>query len=232
MLIFQGYPEGTMDFERARYNMVEQQIRPWDVLDQEVLDLLFVVRREDFVPPVYRAIAFTDMEIPLVLDGARTGECMLSPKLEARLLQNLAVRRHEHVLEIGAGSGYMAALLAHRARHVVSCEIHPGLAAFARANLERAGIRNALVEQRDGAQPVGAGSFEVILLSGSVPFVPEALLRRLSVGGRLAAIVGEAPAMQAQLVTRTGPDSFTAENLFETAAPRLHGFPEKDGFRF
>jgi protein-L-isoaspartate(D-aspartate) O-methyltransferase len=232
MLIFQGYPERTMDFERARYNMIEQQIRPWDVLDQEVLDLLFVVRREDFVPPAYRAIAFTDMEIPLVVDGAKTGECMLAPKLEARLLQNLGIRKHEHVLEVGTGSGHMAALLAHRARHVVSCEIHPGLAAFARANLERAGVRNVIVEQRDGSQPAGAGSYEVILLSGSVPFVPEAMMRRLSVGGRLAAIVGDAPAMEAQLITRTGPDSFSLENLFETVAPRLHGFPEKDGFRF
>ncbi|GAA4413206.1 protein-L-isoaspartate O-methyltransferase family protein [Quisquiliibacterium transsilvanicum] len=221
-----------MDFERARYNMVEQQIRPWDVLDQEVLDLLLVVRREDFVPPAYRAIAFVDMEVPLLIDGARTGECMLSPKVEARLLQNLSVRRHEHVLEIGAGSGHMAALLAHRARHVVSCEIHPGLAAFARVNLDRAGVRNAVVEQRDGAQPAGPASYEVILLSGSVPFVPEALLHRLTIGGRLAAVVGDAPAMEAQLITRTGPDSFTAETLFETVAPRLHGFPEKDAFRF
>lgn len=222
-----------MDFERARYNMVEQQIRPWDVLDQEVLDLLFVVKREDFVPQAYRAIAFTDMEIPLVLDGERTGEHMLPPRVEARLLQSLAVRKHEHVLEIGAGSGYMAALLAHRARQVVSYEIHAGLAAFARANLQRAGVRNAMVEQRDGATAhSGPGSVDVILLSGSVPFVPEALMRRLTVGGRLAAIVGDAPAMEAQLVTRTGPDSFTAETLFETVAPRLHGFPEKDGFRF
>lgn len=221
-----------MDFERARYNMVEQQIRPWDVLDQEVLDLLFVVRREEFVPPAYRAIAFTDMEVPLVVDGVRTGESMLSPKMEARLLQNLAVRRHEHVLEIGAGSGYMAALLAHRARQVVSCEIHPGLAAFARANLERAGVRNVRVEERDGSRLRATDTCDVILLSGSVPFVPETLLNRLPVGGRLAAIVGDAPAMEAQLITRTGPDSFAAETLFETVAPRLHGFPEKDGFRF
>lgn len=221
-----------MDFERARYNMVEQQIRPWNVLDQEVLDLLFVVRREDFVPPAYRALAFTDLEIPLVVNGEKTGEFMLEPRVEARLLQSLAIRKHEHVLEIGAGSGYMAALLAHRARHVTTCEIHPGLASFARANLQRAGVRNAVVEQRDGAQPVAGGNIEVILLSGSVPFVPEALLRRLTVGGRLAAITGDAPAMAAQLITRTGPDSFSAETLFETEAPRLHGFPEKDGFRF
>ncbi len=221
-----------MDFEHARYNMIEQQIRPWNVLDQEILDLLFVVKREEFVPPAYRALAFTDLEIPLTLDGEKTGECMLEPRVEARLLQNLAVRRHEHVLEIGAGSGYMAALLAHRARHVTTCEIHPGLASFARANLQRAGVRNAVVEQRDGAQVIAGGSIDVILLSGSVAFVPEALLRRLSVGGRLAAIVGEAPAMAAQLITRTGPDSFAAESLFETEAPRLHGFPERDGFRF
>lgn len=221
-----------MDFERARYNMVEQQIRPWDVLDQDILDLLFVVRREEFVPPAYRALAFTDLEVPLVVDGEKTGECMLPPRVEARLLQSLAVRKHENVLEIGAGSGHMAALLAHRARHVTTLEIHPGLASFARANLQRAGVRNAVVEHRNGAEATVGGNVEVIVLSGSVAFVPEALMHRLTIGGRLVACVGDAPAMTAQLITRTGQDSFLAETLFETVAPRLHGFPEKDGFRF
>ncbi|MEN9316984.1 MAG: hypothetical protein RIS35_3377 [Pseudomonadota bacterium] len=221
-----------MDFERARFNMVEQQIRPWDVLDQEVLDLLFAVRREDFVPQAWRSLAFTDTEIPLVVDGVNTGESMLEPKVEARLIQALAVRRHEHVLEVGAGSGYMAALLAHRARHVMTYEIRPELARFARANLERAGVRNVLVETGNGAEPAGKASFEVIVLSGSVPFVPESMLRRLSVGGRLAAIVGEGPAMEAQVITRTTEQSFSAANLFETAAKPLTGFPVRSHFTF
>lgn len=221
-----------MDFERARFNMVEQQIRPWDVLDQDVLDLMLTVRREDFVPPVYRAMAFTDMEIPLVVDGERTGENMLAPKVEARLLQALAVRKHEHALEIGTGSGFMAALLAHRARHVITREIHPALAVFGRANLELAGLRNVVVEQRDGAELGTGGHFDVILLSGAVAFVPDAFLQRLSVGGRLAAIVGEAPAMEAQLITRTSDSSFAAVNLFETMTRSLIGFPAKDRFRF
>jgi len=222
-----------MDFERARFNMVEQQIRPWDVLDQDVLDLLFVVKREDFVPPAYRAMAFTDMEVPLVVDGVRTGEAMFHPRVEARLLQALAVKKHEHVLEVGTGSGYMAALLAHRARHVVTCEIHPGLAAFGRANLERAGVRNVVAEQRDGSRPpAGDKQFDVVVLSGSVPFVPDAFLRCLSMGGRLVAIVGEAPVMEAQLVTRTGENGFAAVDLFETSARTLSGFPARERFRF
>ena len=221
-----------MDFERARFNMVEQQIRPWDVLEQDVLDLLFAVRREDYVPAAYRALAFTDTEVPQVVDGRSTGEVMLEPKVEARLIQALAVRKHEHVLEVGAGSGYMAALLAHRARHVLSYEIRPELAAFARANLERGGVRNAQVETGNGAAPAGDARFEVIVLSGSVPFVPETLLRRLSIGGRLAAIVGEDPAMEAQVITRTGEQSFSALNLFETSTKRLTGFPEKPKFSF
>lgn len=221
-----------MDFERARFNMVEQQIRPWDVLDQDVLDLLFAVRREDYVPAAYRALAFADTEVPLVVDGQPTGETMFEPKVEARLIQALAVRKHEHVLEVGAGSGYMAALLAHRARHVTTYEIHPGLAALARANLERGGVRNVQVEAGNGAQPAGEARFEVIVLSGSVSFVPEAMLQRLTVGGRLVAIVGDDPAMQAQVITRTQEQSFSAENLFETSARRLTGFPAKPKFSF
>ena len=142
----------TMDFEQARFNMIEQQVRPWDVLDQSVLDLLFVVKREDFVPPEYRALAFSDMEIPLRIDGVDTGECMWSPKLEARILQEIAIKRHDLVLEIGTGSGYMAALLAHKARQVISVEIDPRLQVFGAANLARAGVHNVRLESGDASR--------------------------------------------------------------------------------
>ena len=222
-----------MDFERARFNMIEQQIRPWNVLDQDVLDLLSVVRREDFVPPAYRQMAFTDMEIPLTVGGRATGETMLAPKVEARILQELGVRRHESVLEIGAGSGHMAALLAHRARHVDTLEIDADLARFATANLARAGVANATVRHADGADPsVNPASYDVIVLSGSVPAVPEHLVAKLSPGGRLAAIVGELPVMQAQVLTRAQGGGTTARVLFETVARPLRGFPGKSGFRF
>ena len=221
-----------MDFERARFNMVEQQIRPWEVLDQDVLDLMLSVKREDFVPPPYRAMAFTDMEIPLIVDGVKTGETMFAPRVEARLLQELSPKKHEHVLEVGAGSGFMAALLGHRARHVITREIREDLANFARANIERAGLRNVVVEHRDGSQIADGGHFDVILLSGAVAFVPDAFLQHLSVGGRLAAIVGEAPVMEVQLITRTANNSFSAVSLFETVAKPLSGFPKKERFSF
>ena len=221
-----------MDIERARFNMVEQQIRPWEVLDQDVLDLLFVVRREDYVPAAYRRLAFTDMELPLTVDAKPTGEVMLAPKVEARLLQSAAVRRHETVLEVGAGSGYMAALLAHRARRVVSCEIRPELARFATANLTRGAIANAAVEARNGLEAAAESLWDVIMLSGSVPFVPASLLQQLNLGGRLVAIVGEPPMMVAQLVTRVGEREFATENLFDTVAAPLVGFPQKESFRF
>ncbi len=221
-----------MDFEQARFNMVEQQIRTWDVLDQDVLDLLFVVRREDFVPPAYRQLAFSDLEIPLTIDGRASGETMLAPKLEARMLQSVAPRNTDDVLEIGTGSGFMAALLAHRSRHVTTCELREDLCRFAAANLKFAGIDNVRIEQRHGLQAAADGQFDVIVLSGSVQFVPDSLLERLKVGGRLIAIVGEMPVMSAQRVTRVGERELFAENLFETAAPPLVDFPQRDKFRF
>lgn len=221
-----------MDFERARYNMIEQQIRPWEVLDQDVLDLLFVVRREDFVPPAWRTLAFADMEIPLAVEGRDTGEVMLAPKVEARMLQALAPKKHETVLEIGAGSGYVAALLAHCARRVVSAEIRDDLARFATANLVRAGVSNAAVEHRHGLRAAPGADFEAIMVSGSVPFVPETLLDRLTVGGRLVAIVGELPMMTAQRITRVADRQFAAENLFDTVALPLVDFPKKESFVF
>ena len=217
-----------MNFEQARFNMIEQQIRPWDVLDAEVLHLLSVVKREDFVPLAHKALAFADMEIPL-----GHGQCMLAPRVEARMLQDVAVQKHEKVLEIGAGSGYMAALLAHRAQRVISLEINPELAAMARTNLQKAGITNAEVRQFDGAKGTPAeGPFDVIVLSGSVAEVPQALLAQLKVGGRLIAIVGEEPTMRLNIVTRSSDAEFKTSTPWDTVAPRLLNFPELSHFHF
>lgn len=216
-----------MNIEQARFNMIEQQIRPWEVLDPAVLDLLFVVKREDFTPGAYRALAFADLEIPL-----GHGQVMLAPKIEARLLQELSVRKTDKVLEIGTGSGYMAALLAARAEHVVSVEIVPELAEQARRNLERAGVGNVAVETGDGAEGWShRGPYDVIVVSGALPSLPEALLKQLRVGGRLAAVVGEAPVMEAQLVTCTATGVYNTVNLFETVVPALKA-PTPAGFSF
>jgi protein-L-isoaspartate(D-aspartate) O-methyltransferase len=215
-----------MDTEQARFNMIEQQIRPWDVLDPAVLSLLGVVKRELFVPAAHRAIAFVDCEVPLP-----AGQCMLAPRVEARLLQELGVQKHERVLEIGAGSGHMAALLAHRAQHVTTLEIVPELAKLAAANLKRAGVVNATVREADGAVPGHDGPWDVIVLSGSVAEVPAFLRDQLKPGGRLVAIVGEPPIMRAELVTR-GHEGLATTVLFDTVAPRLVHFPEKPRFRF
>lgn len=217
-----------MNLEQARFNMIEQQIRPWNVLDGDVLHLLSVVKREDFVPLAHKALAFVDMEIPL-----GHGQCMLAPRVEARMLQDAAVQKHEKVLEIGAGSGYMAALLAHRAQRVISLEINPELAQLARTNLQKAGIHNAEVRQIDGSKGAPAeGPFDVIMLSGSVAEVPQALLAQLKVGGRLMAIVGEEPVMCTTLVTRTGETEFKTSQPWDTVAPRLLNFPEPSHFQF
>jgi protein-L-isoaspartate(D-aspartate) O-methyltransferase len=217
-----------MNVEQARFNMIEQQIRPWDVLDTDVLSLLSVVRREDFVPPAYRAFAFVDMQVPLP-----EGQFMLEPKVEARLLQDLKLARHEKVLEVGAGSGHMAALLAHRALQVVTLEIRPALSRLAADNLRRAAVMNATVREADGVHGLpGDAPFDAILLSGSVASVPSALLDQLKVGGRLMAIVGEAPMMRATLVTRVTERDFSSVDVFDTVAPRLDGFAEPPRFRF
>lgn len=217
-----------MNIEQARFNMVEQQIRPWNVLDADVLSLLSVVKREDFVPVAYKAMAFTDMEIPL-----GHGQCMLAPRVEARLLQDIAAKKHEKVLEIGAGSGYMTALLAHRAQHVVALEINPELAAMARTNLAKAGIHNAEVQLLDGSQGAPAEApFDAIVLNGSVAEVPPALLAQLKVGGRLIAVVGNEPMMYTTLITRTSETDFKASQLWDTVIPRLLNFTEPSQFKF
>jgi protein-L-isoaspartate(D-aspartate) O-methyltransferase len=225
-----------MNFEQARFNMIEQQIRPWNVLDADVLHLLSVVKREEFVPPAHKALAFADLEIPLRgshEEALRLGQCMLSPRVETRMLQDLAVQQHEKVLEIGAGSGYMAALLAHRAQRVISLEIEPELVTMARANLQKAGIHNAEVRQADGAKGVPVeGPFDVIVLSGSVAEVPHKLLESLQRGGRLMAIVGDTPVMRATLVTRLGQAEYRTTQGWDTVAPRLMNFPEHTRFHF
>ena len=217
-----------MNVEQARFNMIEQQIRPWDVLDPAVLALLAVVRREDFVPAAYRALAFVDTEVPLP-----EGQCMLAPKVEARLLQELNLQRHERVLEVGAGSGFMAALLAHRARSVLSLEIVPSLATMAGSNLQRAGITNAKVRVADGARGLpDEAPFDAIVLSGSAHAVPQALLQQLTPGGRLVGIVGDEPVMRAVRVQRLADSRFETQDLFDTVAPRLRGFDEPSRFHF
>jgi protein-L-isoaspartate(D-aspartate) O-methyltransferase len=217
-----------MNIEIARFNMIEQQIRPWDVLDQDVLDLLSQVKREEFVPAAYRSLAFVDTEIPLP-----GGEFMFAPKLEARLLQELAVRPHEIALEIGTGSGYMAALLAHQARRVTSIELAPALCQLAQDNLMRARIANVTVTEGDGGRGwAAAGEVDVMMVSGSLPFVPETILRQLRTGGRLAVIVGEAPVMEAQIITRTAGEDWETRTLFETFAKPLHNTLQPSRFRF
>ena len=221
---------------QARYNMIEQQIRPWNVLDFDVLELLAVVRREDFVPPAYRSMAFMDIEVPLLGSDAeeavRRGHSMLQPRVEARILQDLQIKPTDRVLEIGAGSGYMAALLAYGAERVVSLEINPSLAEMASENQHRAGVMNADVRQADGARdPIPDGPFDVIVLSGSVADVPAHLLAMLREGGRLGAIVGSEPVMRFTLVHRTG-DRFVTTSPWDTIAPRLVHFPEPSGFTF
>lgn len=223
----------TLDIERARFNMIEQQIRPWEVLDQTVLDLLCVVKREQFVPPAHKALAFVDMAIPLDVNGASSGEFMLEPRIEARMLQELALRPDEHVLEVGTGSGYMAALIAQRARHVTTIEIKPELAAFAEANLRAAGISNVQVVQGDGAQGFPLGhELDVIVISGGLPFVPEAFFKQIKVGGRIAAFVGTGPVMEAEIIRRTGDASFETFKIFETRVPMLHNAQQPSTFKF
>ena len=220
-----------MNTELARFNMIEQQIRPWEVLDQAVLSLLATVRREDFVPPAMKALAFVDTQVPL-----GDGQTMLEPKVEARLLQEMQVQRHERVLEIGTGSGFMAALLAHRAMQVISLECRPALAAAARASLARNGIVNARVMDVMAAEGAcglpGEAPFDVVVLSGSVAEVPRALLQQLKVGGRLVAVVGNEPIMRARLYARAGDAAFTETDLFDTVAPRLEGFAHPTRFHF
>lgn len=218
-----------MNFEQARFNMIEQQLRPGKVLNPDVLDMLFVVKREEFVPPAHRRLAFADTQIPL---GGDSGACMFAPIVEALALQALAMKKHENVLEVGTGSGYMAALLGAHADHVWSVEIDPQLAAAARENLRRAGVTNVSVEVGNGLIGLPARApFDAIMLSGAVAKVPQVLLDQLKPGGRLFAIEGAAPAMQAALYTQAG-NSFRRVAIFETVVAHLTDAERVPAFAF
>jgi protein-L-isoaspartate(D-aspartate) O-methyltransferase len=217
-----------MDVEQARYNMIESQIRTWEVLDQTVLDTLFGIKREEFVPEKYRPLAFVDMEIPI-----GHGEVMLAPKLEARLLQELTLKKTDRVLEVGTGSGHMTALLAALAGHVYSVEIHPDLSASAAAKLAAHGIANVTLEVGDAALGwTRHAPYDAILLTGSVPLLPAPLRGQLAPGGRLLAVVGDPPVMTARLTTCVTEGAYNETGLFETCIAPLRNVPQPERFVF
>jgi protein-L-isoaspartate(D-aspartate) O-methyltransferase len=217
-----------MNIEQARFNMVEQQIRTWEVLDPAILELLFEVKREQFVPPEHASLAFADLELPL-----GHGESMMQPKVEARIVQELAIQPHETIYEVGTGSGYLTALLARRGRHVTSAEVHPDLQARAARNLERAGITNVTLLLGDSARaPLAESAFDVIVLTGSTPVLPQAFLDRLTPGGRLFAVVGDPPVMKAVLVRQPVAGSFQHVEIFETLIKPLVNAAQPPRFRF
>lgn len=206
-----------MDIEQTRFNMVAQQIRPWYVFDDTVLDLLYKLKREEFVPAEHRDLAFIDMEIPL-----GHGQVMMTPKMEARIVQELHIQKTDKILEIGSGSGYLTALLAEKGAHVYSVEIVPELKAMAENNLKTHGVTNVTLELGDGAQGWPQhGPYDVIVLTASTPVLPDAFQNNLNPGGRLFAIIGEDPVMQAKVITCNAPGEFTSRMLFETSLPQL-----------
>jgi len=231
MGLFPNLSSAEMNIEKARFNMIEQQIRTWDVLDLDVLNLLTVVKREAFVPAAYKNLAFMDTQIPL-----GNGEFMFTPKLEARILQEVAVKKHENVLEIGAGSGYMAALLAHKGRHVTTVEIDPELKAFAEHNLSNYGITNVDVVLGNGAQgwPKNGTEalYDVIVISASLPTLPDVFLKQVKVGGRVFAIVGESPVMCAEVITRVSDTAYNTVKVFETDVKPLREIQASSHFVF
>jgi len=217
-----------MNTQLARFNMVEQQIRPWSVLDLRVLGLLSQLERSQFVPAAFTSLAYSDTEIPLA-----HGEHMLAPRVDARLLQDLQLQPHESVLEIGTGSGYLTALLAQSCAQVLSLECHPDLVASAQQNLAQAGVRNVQVRHSTGVPTaLPEGPFDALVLGGSVASVPAALLNLLKPNGRMLAVVGDEPMMQATRITRQANGQGHRQILWDVVTPRLHGFAETPAFHF
>ena len=217
-----------LDFERARFNMVEQQIRPWEVLDQRVLDLLMRVRREEYVPPRYRELAFADMEIPI-----GHGETMLAPKIEARMLQELALAPEDRILEVGTGSGYMTALLASLGSHVYSVDIVPEFIQTARVKLAAHGVTNVTLESGDAARGWDRHApYDAVVVTGSLPVLPDAFPKSLRPGGRLIVVVGEPPVMEARLITCVAVGAYSTTVLFETCIAPLRNAVQPERFVF
>ncbi len=215
--------------EQARFNMIEQQIRPWEVFDARVLGTMRDMPREGFVPEAYVGLAYADFEVPI-----GSGQCMMVPRLVGRMLQALDVKPGDRVWEIGTGTGYATACLAALGGVVVSQEIDAALLASARERLEKQGVRRVDLREGDALAQPAEGRFDAIAVTGSLPTdAPlQALQERLTPGGRLFAVIGEAPVMEAVLVTRVGERSFRRESLFETARPALANVPEPERFAF
>ena len=217
-----------MNIDLARENMIKQQFRTWHVQDDQIIEILSRIPREDFVPAAYKNIAFADTPLPLAED-----QVMMNPKQEARMLQALQIQPDDEVLEVGTGSGYVTALLADSAKHVCSVEYHANLLEQAREKLSQHGINNVSLEQGDAANGWGAKNmYEVIVLTGSVPILSQNFLDALTVDGRLFAIIGDYPVMEATLITRTDNTHWTKKVLFETEVPALINAPKTEQFIF
>ena len=217
-----------MNFEQARENMIKQQIRPWEVVDQKTLNLLEEIHREDFIPDTYQHLALADINIPLLRN-----QVTMTPKVEARLLQHLAIQPHEKILEIGTGCGYLTALLANSGNFVHSIDIFPEFMEHARPRFKQYGLDNIELHVGDAIHgwPEQA-PYDVIVVTGSVPILEQYFQQQLNIGGRLFVIVGQSPTMDARLITKTGTDLWSVESLFETDLPALIGAPEPESFHF
>jgi len=217
-----------MELEQARFNMIEQQIRPWDVLDQNVLDLLEKLPRDNFVPPSYRELAYADIIIPL-----EHGQVMMQPKIEARMIQALQIQSTDRILEIGTGSGYVTALLSRTGNHVQSVDIFPEFTQAARKKLAAQGITNVALETGDAANGWQSNDlYDVIAITGSLPILPASFQRTLNRSGRMFVVIGESPVMEAVIIRRVGEHEWSRESLFETELPMLKNAPRPSQFVF
>jgi len=218
----------TMNLAQARHNMIEQQIRPWDVLDQRVLELIDALPRDKFVPTDYLKLAYADVNIPL-----NHGQVMMAPKIEARMLQALNIKPTDSILEVGTGSGYVTALLAHSGKHVYSVDVYPDFVESAGRKLAELDISNVTLESGDAVNGWDHHApYDVIAITGSLPVLPDSFLQSLKIGGRLFVVTGQAPVMEAYLITRTAEQGWVKQALFETVLPPLVNAPQPQRFIF